>query len=52
MTKAVAIEHTGISLPALVTVAGDHAQVRFLEFVAAEIRNPHTRGSTAFWCKK
>jgi len=30
-------------LPALITAAGDHAGVRFLEFFAANIRNPHTR---------
>ncbi len=31
------------SLPALVTAAGDRAGIRFLEFFAANIRNPHTR---------
>lgn len=31
------------SLPAIVTAAGDYAGVRFLEFFAAAIRNPHTR---------
>jgi hypothetical protein len=30
-------------LPALVAVAGDRAGMRFLEFFAANIRNPHTR---------
>ncbi len=30
-------------LPALVTSAGDQAGVRFLEFFASTIRNPHTR---------
>jgi site-specific recombinase XerD len=30
-------------LPALITAAGDRACVRFLEFFAANIRNPHTR---------
>jgi site-specific recombinase XerD len=30
-------------LPALVTAAGDRAGIRFLEFFAAQIRNPHTR---------
>src|SRR5271170_4310663 len=30
-------------LPALVTAAGERARVRFLEFFAANIRNPHTR---------
>ena len=31
------------TLPALVTAAGDRASMRFLEFFAANIRNPHTR---------
>ena len=31
------------ALPALITVAGDKARMRFLEFFAAQIRNPHTR---------
>jgi site-specific recombinase XerD len=31
------------SLPALITAAGDQASLRFLEFFAANIRNPHTR---------
>jgi len=31
------------ALPALVTAAGERARVRFLEFFAANIRNPHTR---------
>src|SRR5213080_2983329 len=30
-------------LPALVTAAGERASMRFLEFFAANIRNPHTR---------
>ena len=30
-------------LPALITAAGDQASLRFLEFFAANIRNPHTR---------
>jgi site-specific recombinase XerC len=30
-------------LPALVAAAGDRASMRFLEFFAANIRNPHTR---------
>jgi integrase/recombinase XerC len=30
-------------LPALVTAAGERASIRFLEFFAANIRNPHTR---------
>jgi site-specific recombinase XerD len=31
------------ALPALITAAGDRASIRFLEFFAANIRNPHTR---------
>ena len=30
-------------LPALITAAGEQASLRFLEFFAANIRNPHTR---------
>ena len=30
-------------LPAIVTAAGAGAQIRFLEFFAASIRNTHTR---------
>jgi len=32
-----------VTLPALVTAAGERAGMRFLEFFAANIRNPHTR---------
>jgi hypothetical protein len=45
------------SLPTLVTAAGERAGMRFLEFFAANIRNPHTRrayarGADQFlaWC--
>jgi len=45
-------------LPVLVSAAGDHARIRFLEFFAAQIRNPHTRrayaravGEFLTWCK-
>lgn len=31
------------SMPPIVAAAEPHARVRFLEFFAAEIRNPHTR---------
>jgi site-specific recombinase XerC len=31
------------ALPALVTAGGDRASIRFLEFFASTIRNPHTR---------
>ena len=43
--------------PALIAAAGDRAQLRFLEFFASNIRNPHTRrayvrAATEFldWC--
>src|SRR5271156_4427631 len=41
MTQLVTI--TSPTLPALVVVAGERASMRFLEFFAANIRNPHTR---------
>ena len=31
------------TLPALVDATGDRARLRFLEFFASAIRNPHTR---------
>jgi site-specific recombinase XerC len=61
MTKAVvsrpAVPRTD-ALPSLVTAAGGHASLRFLEFFAAAIRNPHTRRAYAraaadflAWCE-
>jgi site-specific recombinase XerD len=48
----------GGSLPALVAAAGPRAKKRFVEFFAAEIRNPKTRRAYAFavrrftdWCE-
>ena len=45
------------ALPVLVTAAGERASTRFLEFFAANIRNPHTRrayghavGDFLAWC--
>jgi site-specific recombinase XerD len=45
-------------VPTLVSVAGDRAGLRFLEFFAAAIRNPHTRrayaravGEFLAWCE-
>ena len=35
------------SVPALVAAAGERARIRFLEFFAANIRNPHTRRAYA-----
>ncbi|WP_421381060.1 tyrosine-type recombinase/integrase (plasmid) [Paraburkholderia sp. DD10] len=47
----------GIPMPAVITAAGDRAGVRFLEFFASAIRNPHTRrayaraaGDFLSWC--
>ena len=47
------------ALPALVMAAGGHAQVCFLEFFAAAIRNPHTRRAYSravaeflAWCER
>jgi hypothetical protein len=34
-------------VPVLVAAAGEHASMRFLEFFAANIRNPHTRRAYA-----
>jgi integrase/recombinase XerC len=34
-------------LPALVAAGGERASMRFLEFFAANIRNPHTRRAYA-----
>ena len=49
---------TGGSVPALVMADGERAAVRFLEFFAATIRNPHTRRAYAravtdflAWCE-
>ena len=46
------------ALPIIVTAAGDQAQLRFLEFFAASIRNAHTRrayagavGEFLTWCE-
>jgi site-specific recombinase XerD len=46
------------ALPAILTAAGDSAGIRFLEFFAGTIRNPHTRraygravGSFLAWCE-
>lgn len=57
MTRAIVV--TGaVTVPALVAFAGERAQVRFLEFFAASIRNPHTRrayaqavGEFLAWCE-
>ena len=43
MTRAIVVANPAISLPVLVTAAGDQAQLRVLEFFAVTIRNPNTR---------
>jgi site-specific recombinase XerD len=49
---------SALPVPALVAVSGDRAGIRFLEFFAANIRNPHTRrayaravGEFLEWCE-
>jgi len=49
---------SGLAVPVLVAAAGGRASVRFLEFFAAAIRNPHTRRAYAraaadflAWCE-
>lgn len=49
----------GITTPALVVAAGERAGIRFLEFFASNIRNPHTRrayvravGEFLAWCEQ
>ena len=37
----------GVALPALIQAAGPKASRRFLEFFAAQIRNPNTRAAYA-----
>ena len=47
MNAVVLLKEPRQKLPALVTAADDRAQIRFLEFFAANIRNPHTRRAYA-----
>ena len=56
--QLVPIANYAASIPALVSTAGEHASLRFLEFFAAQIRNPHTRRAYAravtnffYWCE-
>ncbi|MFI4994885.1 MAG: tyrosine-type recombinase/integrase [Hyphomicrobiales bacterium] len=58
MSQLVALPSAAASLPALVTGAGEKARLRFLEFFALQIRNPHTRrayargvGEFLAWCE-
>jgi len=41
------LARSALQLPALVAVAGERASMRFREFFAANIRNPHTRRAYA-----
>ncbi len=57
MTQLVPVASSS-TLPAIVTAAGESAQIRFLEFFAASIRNTHTRraygravGEFLAWCE-
>jgi site-specific recombinase XerD len=43
MNQLAPLPSRSLPVPALVAAAGDQARVRFLEFFAANIRNPHTR---------
>lgn len=42
-TKITARLRAAHPVPALIAVSGERASLRFLEFFAANIRNPHTR---------
>jgi site-specific recombinase XerD len=57
MTQLAPLPSHPLPVPAVVAAAGDQARVRFLEFFAAPIRNPHTRraysraiGEFLEWC--
>ena len=43
MNHLTPLPSASLSCPALIATAGDRAQLRFLEFFASNIRNPHTR---------
>jgi site-specific recombinase XerD len=43
MKQLAPLPSRSLPVPALVAAAGAQARVRFLEFFAANIRNPHTR---------
>jgi site-specific recombinase XerD len=45
--RSLALLGSSPTLPALIAAAGEHASMRFLEFFAANIRNPHTRRAYA-----
>jgi integrase/recombinase XerC len=57
MNQLAPLPSPGLPVPALVAAAGEQARIRFLEFFAANIRNPHTRraysravGEFLAWC--
>ena len=57
MNQLPSLSKPGFILPALVSSADDRAQLRFIEFFAVTIRNPHTRrayaraaGEFLAWC--
>lgn len=47
MNQLASLSSPALALPALIGVADDHTQRCFLEFFAANIRNPHTRRAYA-----
>jgi hypothetical protein len=58
MIGSLVVGNPSPTLPVLVAATGDRAGVRFLEFYAANIRNPHTRrayaravGDFLAWCE-
>ena len=58
MTTLVPLPSSTFAPPSLIASADDRAQLRFLEFFAANIRNPHTRrayaratGEFLGWCE-
>ena len=58
MNQPLAPITTPYALPAIIMAAGDQAALRFLEFFAGTLRNPHTRraygravGTFLAWCE-
>ncbi len=58
MNQLVPLPSPGLALPALIAAADERARLRFLEFFAVTIRNPHTRRAYAraaseflAWCE-
>ena len=58
MNQHVPLDSPTLALPALIASADDRARLRFLEFFAVTIRNPHTRrayaraaGDFLAWCE-